>query len=116
MPGGGVDRGETALAAAKREMREEARMLLIGGPQLHGVFLYDAYLSPDHICCYIVRDWQWDSADGARPASSSLDGEILEGDFFPLDHLPEGTTQATRARLREVAQHLTPDDMWLRLE
>lgn len=113
LPGGGVDRGETTLAAAKREVQEEARMIVKGEPSLHGVFLYDGYRVPDYICCYIVRSWEWDSPDGQRPSAASLDGEILEAAFFPLDQLPEGTTAATKARLSEIAENRPADAMWL---
>ena len=113
LPGGGVDRGETTLAAAKREVLEEARMIVKGELLLHGVFLNDGYQVPDYVCCYIVRAWEWDSPDGQRPSSDSLDGEILEGDFFPLDQLPEGTTAATRARLLEISENQPPNAMWL---
>src|SRR5215213_940942 len=37
-PGGGVEPGEAALDAARRELREEAQIDIVGEPRLHGVF------------------------------------------------------------------------------
>ena len=111
-PGGGVERGEVPLEAAKREMREEARMIATGQPELYGLFLNRNASVPDYIACYIVRDWVWDTADGARPAAMSDDGEIIDADFFPLDALPEGISPATRARLKELAEQRVPAEDW----
>lgn len=112
LPGGGVDRGEIPIMAAKREMREEARMIATAEPELLGVYLYDGYHVPDYICCYIVRDWVWDSPDGNQPEGPSADGEIVESAFFPLDALPDGITPATRARLEEVTGKRRSDGLW----
>ena len=119
LPGGGVERGETALEAAKREVAEEAGIQVTGALELHGVFLNDGYRVPDHICCFIVRDGQWTRQGWARPAGApsngaSRDGEIVEGAFFAIDALPEGTTVATRARILEIVHQSAIDDRWVR--
>ncbi len=114
LPGGGVERGETALEAAKREVAEEAGIQVTGMPELHGVFLYDGYAVPDHICCFIVRDGQWIPMDGASSNGASGDGEIVEGAFFAPEALPDGATAATRARIKEIVGDGPVDDRWLR--
>ncbi len=119
LPGGGVERRETALEAAKREVAEEAGIKVTGAVELHGVFLNDGYMVPDHICCYIVRDGQWayqgrSGPEGASSNGASGDGEIVEGAFFAIDALPDGTTAATRARILEIIHQNPIDDRWVR--
>ncbi len=91
-PGGGVEPGETCVEAMTREVEEEARVAIDGPPLPHGVFLNTRR---DHVAVYFVRTFR---VLGER----APDWEIQEARFFPRSALPEGTTQATRARLAEV--------------
>ena len=92
LPGGGVDRGESAEAAAVRELREEGGLKCLGRPALHGFYRNGRR---DHVACYVVRD-----VEVAGPATHAW--EIAEAGWFASDGLPEGTTPATRARIMEV--------------
>ncbi|WP_319530391.1 NUDIX domain-containing protein [uncultured Cohaesibacter sp.] len=112
LPGGGVERGELPLVAAKREMQEEAGIIALSEPELWGLFLNDKFVIPDYIACYIVRDWRWDNEEGLPTVFPSADGEIIEGRFFPLDALPEDITRATRTRLEEWRQGRGPAPYW----
>lgn len=105
MPGGGVEVGETAVAALNRELREEAALELAGTPELHGVFFNGGASRRDHVLVFVARNFR--VLEPKRP-----DREIAEAGFFPLDGLPDGTTKATRARLAEIANGDPPPAAW----
>lgn len=109
LPGGGVERGETALEALRRELREEALIEIAPGreeaPRLHGVFLNARASRRDHVLVYVVGEFR---CLGPRPP----DREIAEARFFPLDDLPAGVSRGTRARLDEIAGRLPVAEWW----
>ena len=101
-PGGAIEPGETARSALLRETREEARIAIEGEPALHGLFLNRRR---DHVVVYLVRRFQ-------EIASGPQDWEIAEARFFDLRDLPPDTTDATRARLREVVEGVPVAETW----
>lgn len=103
LPGGGVERGESCETAAVRELREEAGLRCGGRPELHGLFRNG---ERDHVACYVARTIEGEAIPRARFR------EIEQATFFPVDHLPDGTTPATRARLREWRDRLPPSVDW----
>ena len=104
-PGGGVERGEAALDAARRELLEEARIEILGEPRLHGVFFNRNASRRDHVVVYVVRDFRV-----IEPKAP--DREIAEARFFPLDALPPDLTRGTRARLEEIAGRAPVSVRW----
>ena len=106
LPGGGVETGETALAALGRELREEACITIDETPRLFGVFFNNNRISRrDHVLVYVIR--RFTVLEAKRP-----DREIAEAGFFPLDHLPDGTTVATRNRLAEILEGQPASTNW----
>jgi 8-oxo-dGTP pyrophosphatase MutT (NUDIX family) len=89
-PGGGLKRGETSEAAARREVREET------GAQAGALDLVGIYTSrqgnTDHTVLYRCLDFR---------IVGGSDFEIAEARFFPLDALPAGLVAGQRLRVEE---------------
>lgn len=94
LPGGGVERGERAVEAARREAEEETGAALEGLITLVGVYANFAAFPGDHVLLYRARG----EASGAAPP----DHEIAEVAWVDPLSPPDGATTATRARLAEV--------------
>jgi len=105
LPGGGVEAGETAAQALRREAREEAGAEITGALRLIG-FHWNPRAHPrDHVVVYACEEWR-----RIEPAPFP-NLEIADCRLFPLDALPEDATPATRARLAEYRGG-APSEMW----
>lgn len=94
LPGGGVDTGESAPAAALRELKEEANVEATGPLDLHGVFFNPRVGGRDHVVCFRTM--------GVKAGPTPAPGlEIIAVAFFPLHELPQDISPATGRRIAE---------------
>src|ERR1700733_8034253 len=105
LPGGGVETGETLLAALARELHEEGNIELSGPPRLFAVYFNRRASRRDHVALYVVRAFR-------QSAPPQPNHEIVAHGFFAPDALPEETTRATRARIAEVLDGRTVAELW----
>ncbi len=104
LPGGGVERGETAAQALTKELREEGNLELTAPATLFHVYLNSHISRRDHVLFY--------RADVVQTAPRKPDREIAESGFFDLAALPADATPATRRRLCELNGGFPPADGW----
>ncbi|WP_299638368.1 NUDIX domain-containing protein [Devosia sp.] len=95
-PGGGVEPGETAEEAARREAEEETGLRVEGPMTLLGLYLqkHEA-TNRDHVAVYVARRHRQ-----VKPFSPN--GEIAEIGWFAFDALPEGIDPGTALRIGEI--------------
>jgi 8-oxo-dGTP pyrophosphatase MutT (NUDIX family) len=104
MPGGGVERGETAAFAMERELMEEAGIKATAPLVLVSIHSAEAHFRGDHIVFFRVPAWE-----ACAPTQT---GEIAETGWFSPGALPEGTTAGTRKRIAEALGSATPQPHW----
>lgn len=105
LPGGGVEKGETLLAALERELREEGNIELAEPPLFHALYFNRRASRRDHVVLYIVRAFR-------QIAPPQPNSEIVEHGFFSPQALPADTSRATRERIAEVLTGRPPSELW----
>lgn len=104
-PGGGVEKGETALQALERELVEEAGIVLDGPPELFGIYANFRLFPGDHILLYVVRSW-------SQPQVPPPSREIAAQRFFSPSDLDRETSPPTRDRLAEILDGAPRSTLW----
>jgi ADP-ribose pyrophosphatase YjhB (NUDIX family) len=104
LPGGGVERGETAPAALARELVEEAGIEVVGRPRLLTIHSNQVKFRGDHVLVYRVDHW--------RACAATSKGEIHAVGWFAPDALPADVSASTRRRITEALAGAEPDEHW----
>lgn len=102
LPGGAIDRDETAEQAAPRELMEETA-LVAENLTLFGKYMTQAEGKTDHVALFTAK------VSGAP----QIDGkELLEARYISLDDLPSETSPATRRRIADWESGKPLSDHW----
>jgi 8-oxo-dGTP pyrophosphatase MutT (NUDIX family) len=104
LPGGGVERGESCLAAAEREVWEEAAVRPKGPFELHGVFSNHADFPGDHLVVYVLRHFEQETFKASM--------EIADARFFARGQLPDTVTAGSRRRIAEILDGAPVSAFW----
>lgn len=104
LPGGGIERGETAIRAVHKELQEEGNLEIEDTPQLISVYFNRIITNRDHVLLYTCKVQQ--------TTPKIADREIAEAGFFSVDDLPEETTLATQRRLKELNGGIEISEYW----
>lgn len=104
LPGGGVERRETALEALERELVEEAGVRVTGPPILLSVHNNDAVFPGDHVLVYRIDQWE--------PCRATSRGEIKAIAWFHPGALPEEAAKGARRRIAEALAGAEPEGRW----
>lgn len=94
-PGGGLERGETALGGLLRELQEEVGVLASASPRLIGIYTHFDQFPGDHILLYLLETW-------TRPHIPAPTYEIEEARFFDVEALPDEVSKGTQRRIAEI--------------
>ena len=107
LPGGGIDRGESADAAVRRELAEEIGLTMVDIDRVLGVYHNAREGKDDHVVVFVARISGTDQAITVGDAR-----EIAEVRWCSLGSLPEGTSLATRWRLVEYRSGAVGGGPW----
>lgn len=106
LPGGGVKKGESMLAALGRELAEELAIRDYRVERVLGLYLNRLEGKEDHVAVYVVR------VDAGHAMARNDRLEIEDCGWFALDVLPDGLSPGTGRRLAEWRAGTMGDGRW----
>lgn len=95
LPGGGVNKRESAVAAIRRELIEETGLADVVISGVLGVYHNRVEAKDDHVVVFVAQIADPDRLTAADPR------EIAEAKWFAPDAIPPDTSPATRRRIDE---------------
>lgn len=104
-PGGGVDPGENAEAAFRREMLEETGYQVLGEAQLLGLYHNVGATNRDHVALYVAREFE-------VVRTFAPNREIAEMAWINRYDLPEDVSRGTHQRLHELFDGVAQSPDW----
>jgi 8-oxo-dGTP pyrophosphatase MutT (NUDIX family) len=106
MPGGGIERGEPAVEALRRELVEEGGIRLTSAPQLAGFYSNHHVFRNDHVLLYRVPHGAWEQT------TATSFGEIAETAWVDPLMPPDGASPGTVQRLAELYGEESASPYW----
>ena len=106
LPGGGVDKRESAVEAIRREIAEEVGIAEVAITGVLGVYHNRAEAKDDHVIVFTAHVADPGLLVAADPR------EIAEAAWFAIERLPEGTSPATRRRIDEYQADTQGHGSW----
>ncbi len=106
LPGGGIESGETAIDALRKELREEAGIDLLTSPRPIQIYSNDRSFKNDHVLFYHLKPDEWQACSPRRR------GEIAEILWVAPNSLPPATTESTKKRLAEIYLNQEINPFW----
>lgn len=104
-PGGGVEKGETAVLSIQRELKEEAGIEAAASAiRLLSVHANHSFFPNDHVLIYRIYAWTQ-----GEPTSRN---EIAEVRFVDPLMPPEDVSPGTRRRLDEIFAGADTSELW----
>lgn len=105
LPGGKVDRGETAIRAVYREVAEECA-LKVKRARLQGIYSNLEQNRNDHIVLFFIDEVE------VGETSRWQQLEIAESRFFALEDLPPNISPSTQRRIKEFQEQNFDNEYW----
>ena len=92
LPGGGINKGESAQDALLREIMEETGFKIVGFPKIIGIFHSKTVSKRDHVVLFFSENFSLSN-------ETAETFEIKEAKFFPFNSLPDDMEESSKAWL-----------------